>query len=162
MADKLVEVKGAVELALKLDDIAMAIVRNSALMGQLGNFVNTSIKARTSEGVSAEGTPFEPYSAKYAVWRSKVFGAPVGHVDLTLTGGMFNALTYTAEDDRVTSFFMDTPDKRNPKVRNPAKAFYNQQLRNFFSISADEVKEVEKMIKEYVDQQLRSDKRGTQ
>jgi hypothetical protein len=87
---------------------------------------------------------------------------PVDKVDLTLTGGMFIALTYTAQDDRVTSFFMDTPDKRNPKVRNPAKAFFNQQLRNFFSISAGEVKEIEAMIKEYVDRHLRSDKRGTQ
>lgn len=161
MADRLVEVKGATELALKLDDIAMALVRNSKLMGVLGNFVNTSIKARTSEGRSAEGTPFEPYSPRYAVWRKKE-GYPTGKVDLTLTGFMFNALTYEAQDDRVTSFFMDTPDKRNPKVRNPAKAFYNQQMRNFFSISADEVKKVEKIIKEYVDQQLRSDKRGTQ
>lgn len=162
MADKLVEVQGAVELALKLDDIALAIVKNSKLMGQLGNFVNASIKARTSEGRSAEGTPFEPYSPAYARWRKNVAKMPVSKVDLTLTGGMFIALTYTAQDDRVTSFFMDTPDKRNPKVRNPAKAFYNQQLRNFFSINAEEVKEVEKMIKEYVDQQLRSDKRGTQ
>lgn len=126
MADKVVEVIGAAELELKLDDIAMALVRNSALMGQLGSFINTSIKARTSQGMSAEGKPFEPYSARYAAWRSKVFKAPVDKVDLTLTGGMFIALTYTAEDDRVTSFFMDTPDKRNPKVRAPAKAFYNQ------------------------------------
>jgi hypothetical protein len=162
MADKIVEIKGAMELELKLDDVAMAIVRNSALMGRLGNFINTSVKARTSEGISAEGTPFQPYSPRYAVWRKEVFGAPVSHVDLTLTGGMFIALTYTAQNDRVTSFFMDVPDKRNPKVRAPAKAFYNQQLRNFFSISADEVKKVEKMITDYVNQHLRSDKRGTQ
>jgi hypothetical protein len=161
MADKVVEVIGAAELQLKLDDVAMALVRNSNLMGQLGSFVNASIKARTSEGRSAEGTPFEPYSPGYARWRKKE-GYPTSKVDLTLTGGMFIALTYDAQDDRVTSFFMDTPDKRNPKVRNPAKAFYNQQLRNFFSISADEVKEVEKMIKDYVDQHLRSDARGTQ
>jgi hypothetical protein len=160
MATKPVEVRGAVELALKLDDIALSIVRNSKLMGELGNFINTSIKARTSQGKSADGGPFEPYSPLYAAWRSGA-GYPVSKVDLTLTGGMFAALTYDAQDDRVTSFFMDTPDKRNPKVRNPAKAFYNQQMRNFFSINAQEVKKVEKMVKEYVDQQLRSDKRGT-
>ena len=158
---KLVEIQGAAELVLKLKDVEMALVRNSKLMGQLGNLVNTRIKARTSEGRSAEGKPFEPYSPAYAVWR-KAAGYPTSHVDLTLTGGMFSALTYTAENDRVTSFFMDTPDKRNPKVSNPEKAFYNQQLRNFFSINAEEVKEVEKMIKDYVDRQLRSDKRGTQ
>jgi len=158
---ELIEIQGAAQLVLKLDDVAMAIVRNSALMGKLGSFVNTSIKARTSEGKSAEGGPFTPYSPAYAAWRGKE-GYPVANVDLTLTGGMFIALTYTAEDDRVTSFFMDTPDKRNPKVRNPQKAFYNQQRRNFFSINADEVKKLEQMIKDYVDQQLRSDKRGTQ
>jgi hypothetical protein len=161
MADKVVEIRGAAELVLKLDDIAMALVKNSKLMGQLGNFVNTSIKARTSAGMSAEGAPFTPYSPTYAIWRKKE-GYPTSKVDLTLTGGMFNALTYKAENDTVTSFFMDTPDKRNPKVRNPAKAFYNQQMRNFFSISADEVKKVEQMIKQYVDRHLRSDKRGTQ
>jgi hypothetical protein len=162
MANEVVQIIGAAELELKLDDVAMALVRNSKLMGVLGNFVNTSIKARTSEGVSAEGSPFDPYSVRYAKWRKNVAKMPVDKVDLTLTGGMFIALTYTAQDDRVTSFFMDTPDKRNPKVRNPAKAFFNQQLRNFFSISAGEVKEIEAMIKEYVDRHLRSDKRGTQ
>lgn len=160
MADKAVEVIGAAELVLKLDDIAMALVRNSRLMGRIGNRVNTMIKARTSEGRDAAGSPFDPYSVRYAAWRKKA-GYPVSAVDLTLTGSMFAALTYTAEDDRVTSFFMDTPDKRNPKVRNPQKAFFNQQRRDFFSIGADEVKEVEKMIEDYVNLHLRSDKRGT-
>ncbi len=155
-----IEVRGAAELVLKLDDVAMALVRNSKLMGLIGNRVNTMIKARTLAGQSAGGGPFEPYSPHYAAWR-KSKGYPTDHVDLTLTGGMFAALTYTAENDRVTSFFMDTPDRRNPGVRNPAKAFFNQQTRDFFSLGAAEVKEVEAMIKDYIDRELRSDKRGT-
>ena len=160
MAAPVIEVKGTVELVLKLDDVAMALVRNSKLMGLIGNRVNTMIKARTAQGQDAAGGPFEPYSPRYAAWRKK-HGFSTGIVDLTLTGGMFIALTYTAENDRVTSFFMDTPDKRNPKVRNPAKAFFNQQTRDFFSLGAAEVKEVEAMVKDYIDRELRSDERGT-
>lgn len=159
MAEPVVEVRGATELALKLNDIGIALARNSKLMGRIGARVNTFIKERTAEGKSTSGAPFDPYTPRYAAWRKKE-GYPTEHVDLTLTGSMFAALTYTAENDRVTSFFMDTADKRTT-VRNPAKAFFNQERRDFFSMSADEVKDIEAMVNEYIDDQLRSDKRGT-
>jgi hypothetical protein len=161
MAEPRVEVRGAAELVLKLDDIAVALVRNSKLMGVIGARVNSMIKARTSEGRGADGGPFAPYSDRYAAWR-KSHGYPIGHVDLTLTGFMMAAMTYTARQDRVTSFFMDTVDKRNPKVRNPQKAFFNQQSRDFFSLGADEVKEVERMVKAYIQSHLKDDSRGTE
>jgi len=155
-----VEVRGATELRLKLGDIGDALKNTVVLMGQIGARVNTLIKARTAEGTDAEGDTFEPYSESYALWRSKA-GYPTTDVDLTLTGGMMAAMTYEAVNDQVTSFFMDTVDRRNAGVRNPEKAFFNQELRNFFSIGADEIDEIEDLVREYIDAELESDRRGT-
>lgn len=161
--DFAVEVRGATELRLKLGDIGDALDNTVVLMGQIGAKLNTMIKARTAEGIDAAGDTFDPYSPSYKLWREKA-GYPTGltnTVDLTLTGGMMAAMTYEAANDIVTSFFMDTADKRNPNVRNPEKAFFNQELRNFFSIGADEVVEIEDLVTDYINAELRSDQRGT-
>ena len=155
-----VEVKGATELHLKLGDIGDALKNTVVLMGQIGARLNTMIKARTLEGIDAEGETFDPYSEQYEMWREKA-GYPTTDVDLTLTGGMMAAMTYEAVNGKVTSFFMDTVDKRNPDVRNPEKAFFNQEMRNFFSIGVDEIDEIEGLVADYINAELRSDARGT-
>ncbi|MHC4316885.1 MAG: hypothetical protein ACYSW3_30965 [Planctomycetota bacterium] len=75
---------GARELRLKLDKVAMAIVRNGRLMGQLGNLVNTRIKERTAKGIGADKKAFAPYSPAYKRWRQKK-KRPVAKVDLLFT-----------------------------------------------------------------------------
>jgi phage gpG-like protein len=147
MADT-VEVKGARELQLKLDKTAQAIVRNGRLMAQIGELVSTRIKQRTAKGIGADLKKFPPYSPSYKRWRSEKMKRPVKWVDLFLTGSMFAALTHSARNDHVSVYFMDTVDRFGG--RNPQKAFFNQETRNFFAMNANDVAEIEKMVRYYL------------
>lgn len=148
MADG-VQVVGLKEVQLKLSKAEHAIAKNAVLMGQIGSYLKLAIGKRTAEGVDADAKPFPPYNPQYAE-RRVAAGRPVAHVDLFFSGSMFSALTYTANDDGVSLFFLNTTDRYG--MGNPDKAFYNQQLRNFFSISAKEVAEVEDMVRDYIAQ----------
>lgn len=147
-----VEVQGLRELTIKLDKVATAIASNRYLMGQIGAFVETQVLTRTARGVSADNTPFPPYNPLYAERRQDA-GRPINKVDLFFTGSMLSALTYEAERQRVALFFMNTTDKYG--VRNPAKAYYNQQLRNFFAMSAADVAAVEEMVRKHIARHLK-------
>lgn len=152
VADGVVEVKGLRELSIKLDDVAQAVASNRRLMGQVGAFVELQILTRTAKGQDVDEVPFAPYSAGYSKRRAKD-GRPVDTVDLFFTGSMLSALTYDAHDDLVTLFFMDTDDRFG--MKNPEKAYYNQQLRNFFSLSAKDVAKVQDMVSKYVQKALK-------
>ncbi|KKK71877.1 hypothetical protein LCGC14_2909540, partial [marine sediment metagenome] len=43
----------------------------------------------------------------------------------------------------------------NPVYRSPEKAYYNQQLRNFFALSAKDVAAVQDMVKKYIAKAIR-------
>lgn len=150
---KEVEIKGARELSIKLDAVAHAIASNAYLMGQIGSFVELGILKRTAAGMDADNQPFPPYKPLYARRRKKA-GRPVNKVDLFFTGSMLSALTWKAERDRVTLFFMNTTDRFG--MKNAAKAYYNQQLRNFFAISAEDVREVEEIVHAHIRRHLKS------
>jgi len=149
----LVEIKGARQLQLKLDKVAIAIIQNGRLMGQLGELVKLRIKERTAKGVGADDKKFPPYSPGYKRWRGNVMKRPTDFVDLNLTGSMLSAMTQDATNNRVTVFFMDTVDRFGG--RNPEKAFFNQERRNFFAINANDVAEVETMVRDYLAARLR-------
>lgn len=151
MADD-VRIEGARELIIKLDKVAEAVASNRYLMGQLGAYVETQVLQRTAKGIDADNKPFPPYSGLYAKRRKKA-GRPTNSVDLFFTGSMLSALTYEAERQRVSLFFMNTTDKFG--VRNPAKAYYNQQLRNFFAMSAEDVAAVEEMVRKHIARHLK-------
>lgn len=143
-----VELKGARKLQLKLNKVERAIVKNGRLMGQIGELISTRIKERTAKGIGADNKTFPPYSPAYKRWRGDKMKRPVDKVDLFLTGSMFSALTHTARDDQATIFFMDTVDRYGG--RNPQKAFFNQETRNFFAINAADVAEIERMVRDYL------------
>ena len=72
---------------------------DKALMREVGLMVRERIVRRTRQGVGVDG-PFRPYSAEYAAKKAKELGA--GPVNLTVSGGMLNAITITrVEDDEV-------------------------------------------------------------
>lgn len=152
VADGIVEVKGVRELRIKLDRVAESVASNKRLMGEIGNFVELQILTRTADGIGADDEPFEAYSVGYERRRSAE-GRPTDAVDLFFTGSMLSALTHDADNDRVTLFFMDTSDKFG--MRNPEKAYYNQQLRNFFALSAKDVADVTNMVSDYVAKALK-------
>lgn len=149
--DGTIELQGLRALRFKLRRAEEAVASNPQLMGQIGAYLMFAIKARTGEGEDAQGRSFRPYTEEYAEYRS-ANGLPTADVDLFFTGSMMSSMTFKASSKSVRLFFMNTTDDEG--VRNPAKAYYNQMDRDFFSISADEVEVIEKMVKEWVDSHL--------
>jgi len=119
------------------------------LMGRIGAYIVTQILQRTGRGVDVDSRPFEPYSSKYKLFRMKA-GRPHDKVNLFFHGSMLSSLTYKEAKDKVEVFFMrtygKTPYGKPSKVSNPQKAFFLNQNREFFGISARDEAEVERMI----------------
>lgn len=59
-------------------------------MREVGLLAREIIRRRTISGISADGTPFAPYSKSYALAKAKALGP--GPVNLTVSGAMLNAL----------------------------------------------------------------------
>lgn len=79
-----------------LDQIKLT---DKALMREVGLMIRERIVRRTRQGIGVEG-PFKPYSADYKATKAKELGA--GPVNLTVSGGMLNAIVLTRiEDDEV-------------------------------------------------------------
>lgn len=67
---------------------------DSAIMREVGLLVRETIRRRTTRGISADGVPFRPYSAAYSKQKALGLGKS-SPVDLTVSGGMLNALQIT-------------------------------------------------------------------
>lgn len=144
MAD-FVEIKGLEGLKKKLNLIDDGIF-SKALMTEIGLFAETSIKTRTLQGQDANNSMFKAYSPKYAVFR-KLKGHPVDKVDLTFTGSMLASMTFDADSKQMDLFFLNTEDPKGSK--NPVKAFFLNENRNFFSLSEKDVKDIGKIVQTY-------------
>lgn len=118
------------------------------MMADIGMYALNAIKKRTLKGEDVNGSDFSPYSPKYALFRKKE-GYQVDHVDLNWTGGMLASMTYETSKEGVHLFFMNTSDTRNSRVRNPEKAFYLNQDREFFALSSDDVNKIKDIVKDY-------------
>jgi hypothetical protein len=80
-----------------LDQIKLT---DKQLMKEVGLLVRERIVRRTRAGEGPDG-PFKPYSAGYAAQKKKALGTG-DVVDLTVSGGMVNAIVLTKiEDDEV-------------------------------------------------------------
>ena len=64
---------------------------NADVMREVGLLARETIRRRTARGVSADGTPFQPYSAGYAKAKGGALGGG-GTVNLAVSGAMLNAL----------------------------------------------------------------------
>ena len=144
-----VEIRGADPVQVKISHIKEGLGDTSKLMGEIGNYLKAAILMRTSSGKDVEGLPFEPYSRSYAAVRAEK-GLPTGRVDLFFTGRMLGSMTYEEEKHQVRLFFMSTP-RSDSKASNAAIAFYNNEVREFFSISSTEQKAVLNLVKSYID-----------
>lgn len=153
MATNDIRFVGAERLSRTIDRLRRNITSRQ-ILGEIGQFIRLRVTNRTQqEGVDIYGRPFEPYSPRYAFWRQQA-GYQTDFVDLTVTGGMFNSLTYEATENQVRVFFM--PGKtRGSKVENPAKAFYLQQDREFFGMSDQDVQEIMDMYDIHIGETMR-------
>jgi hypothetical protein len=147
-----IRVEGLNRLIAQVNRVAGNVV-NEELMGEIGTFIATSILQRTAKGQDVEGKNFEPYSPKYKLFRMKT-GHKHNIVNLFYSGSMFIALTHTAFKDRVEVFFMNTygktPSGKASTVSNPQKAFFLNEKREFFAISADEENAIWEMIQAHL------------
>ena len=136
----------------KLKRLNKGLGSTSILMGEIGEFLVGSILQRTSEGIDAEGNAFDPYSDSYAEVRRAV-GLPTDKVDLFFTGQMLAGLTYETARDQIKLFFANTSRREREgeqKVSNSELAYYNDKLRPFFAISAEEEKIIIKMVRDHI------------
>ena len=145
---KLTGLKGIIKKAKALEDTIFA----KMMMGDIGMFAMGRIKKRTIAGEDVDGIDFKPYNPMYANERVKA-GYKKSPVDLTRTGAMLSAMTYDESKRSVNIFFMNTADENN--VRNPAKAFWNNEDREFFALSDSDVKGIMKIVKRYYDKLMR-------
>lgn len=75
------------------------------IMRELGLLARETIRRRTMRGLDESGRPFQPYSATYAKQKGKELGKS-SPVDLTVSGGMLNALQIVdVTDNSVTLGF---------------------------------------------------------
>lgn len=117
------------------------------LMEEIAQYSMTQIKKRTLSGQDVDGHLFKPYSDKYALFRREK-GRPTGKVDLFFSGSMFSSMTSNIDSREIRIFFMNTSDRNNS--RNPLKAFFLNQERNFFALSENDVRGIIEIIEEYL------------
>ena len=146
-----VEVLGSAYIQAKFNRLE-DVLDSKKLMSEIGTFIIAEIKLRTSKGKDADGKDFKPYSAQYVLFRSKK-KAPVGKVDLFLTGSMMSSMTYKSTKKQTKVYFLDTEDKSGSN--NPQKASALNKNRKFFALSEEDLREIKEIIQDYINFQLR-------
>lgn len=129
------------------------------MMGDIGMFVMSAIKDRTIAGDDVHGIDFIGYNPLYAKARKKA-GYQTNHVDLTRTGSMLSAMNEEATSKQVEISFMNTLDPDGGK--NPSKAFFLNEDREFFAISELETKQIMLIVDEYYQKIMRGSSSGSQ
>jgi len=145
-----VEIKNLGSVKLSLKKLSDEIV-DKKILNKIGNFLMTSIKERTLKGYDVSGDAFEEYTPRYALFRHKK-GLPTNLVDLFFTGSMMSSMTYSVDEDSVRIFFQPTKDKKG--VSNPAKAYWLNQNREFFSLNPDELSDAVTLYEDYIEEIL--------
>ncbi|MGD9156798.1 MAG: hypothetical protein PVG39_00190 [Desulfobacteraceae bacterium] len=133
----------------------LTLLQNSifsrALMTEIGLFAMTRIKSRTVEGKDVDGTPFKPYSPKYAMFRQE-HGHPTNKVNLTFSGSMLSSMTFNPDADKVTLYFLNTYGfgaGNKSHTSNPKKAFFLNEERRFFALSGEDVEDIVDIVERY-------------
>jgi len=145
--DASVDIKNLDIITKKWGSAALKLADTSDLMGEIGTFLNFSLLNRTSEGEDVHGVPFEPYSTSYERLR-EAKELPT-NVDLFFTGQMLSSLTYEKTKDQVKLFFMNTP-RKDSESSNSEIAFYVNEIREFFGISAEERTAIAGMVEDFM------------
>jgi hypothetical protein len=84
-------------------------------------------------------------------------GLPTEVVDLFFTGSMLSSLTSEETDSQTTLFFINSQDKFGGS--NPAKAYYLNEDREFFAMSADDVETITEVARMNIYRALRGNVR---
>lgn len=146
MVTRPVNIEGIAPIAALIDALSKKLINTSRLMGEISTYAMFRIKSRTLTGKSVSGRDFEPYTEKYAMFRIE-HGRPARRVDLFFSGSMLSAMDYEVSANTATLFFQNTSDQNN--VRNPLKAFWNDERRNFFALSDEDISNIQDIVIKY-------------
>jgi len=115
------------------------VFQSKSLFAEIGEYIKTRIKLRTSAGKDFEGSPFKSYSERYKLFRAKG-GYPTTTVDLFYSGSMMGSMTAVSKPTSVRIFFSAGTDENG--VSNSGKAYWLNKDRNFFAYSQADLKQV--------------------
>jgi len=159
--DHTIAIRGLDRLIRRFDR-AQRYFLTKDLMSEIANFLIAKIQLRTSQGVDAGGTPFTPYSPGWALFRQKT-GHPTDKVNLFFHGTMMSSMTFSATKDTARIFFLPTTGKpyryetksgerreRKQKITSAQKAYFLNEDRRFFAISANEQQQILDMVSEHL------------
>ena len=146
-----IDINGINSLRILLDRLSGGF-GSRRLMAEIATFLIANIKLRTADGKDVSGQAFEPYSNKYAMFRKKK-GHPTNKVSLFFSGSMLSSMDYEATTSTAKLYFLNTEDKTGTK--NPSKAYWLNQKREFFALSDEDMREVENMVDEEIGKALR-------
>lgn len=147
MPERALNIVGLNRVIRRFDKATSGGVIDRQLMGEIGTFVTYAILDRTAKGEDVHGQPFDPYSARYKLFKAKA-GHPAEIVNLYFTGSMLSSLTHEASQKQVRIFFQNTTDKSGSS--NPAKAFFLNEKREFFGVSEEEEEEIRDIVQAHI------------
>lgn len=122
-------------------------LESKTLMGEIGEYITQRIITRSQAGEDVDGASFAPYASSTKLFRTKT-GHQTGHVDLTMSGTMWNALTYQESKDEVRVFFRNVSGK-DTDVKVPTYAYFLNENREFFALSKEEENMIFDMVKDH-------------
>ena len=93
------------------------------------------IRERTQSNRDVHGHPFVPYSPAYADWKKST------HVDLTLTGGMLDNLSYKIKFNRAIIYFSSAIEEEKAQKLNYGsdEGYFILPSREFFGVTDPEI-----------------------
>ena len=167
--DHTIAIRGLDRL-IKRFDRAQRHFLTKDLMSEIANFLIAKIQLRTSQGVDVDGAPFTPYSPGWEKFRQKT-GHPTDKVNLFFHGTMMSSMTFSATKDSARIYFLPTVGKpytykasgrtrrgtrvertrqRKQKINSAQKAYFLNEDRRFFAISASEQQQILDMVSEHL------------
>jgi hypothetical protein len=127
-------------------DLIQKNLFSKKLSTEIGMFAMFRIKKRTSEGKDVDSQDFEPYSPAYAKFR-RAEGHPADKVNLFFSGSMLSSMSQREREKETTIFFLPTKDQND--VSNPEKAFWLNQKREFFALSEEDIRLINRIAEDY-------------
>jgi len=150
-SEEFIRIDGATRVQVIIEGMEAAIATRPMML-EIGEFIRFRIQARTAEGKDVKGNLFAPYSPQYRLFREKT-GHPVNKVNLFYTGSMMGSMAVAETSNQARVYFLNTQGPGS-KARNPEKAYYLNQKREFFALSAEDIRGIIDIMEDYYQKAL--------
>jgi len=152
MVEEYIRIDGRARVKAIIRGMQEAIATRQMML-EIGEYIRFRIQARTAEGKDVNGKDFKPYSPQYKLFR-QASGHPADTVNLFFTGSMMGSMTVAETMNQARVYFLNT-QAPGSKTRNPEKAYFLNKKREFFAMSAGEVKGVQDIMERYYREALK-------